>query len=112
MHTRFEMSALTAQLALIAIKGEVDIESAPELLGHIEDALTQAQSVAVCFRDCTYLDSSVVNVLVKMHKIAVARRLRVVVVANPGSGPHRIFEVAGLRHLMPLAESLEKAALA
>ena len=109
MHTRFEVSALSEQLALIAIEGEIDIESAPELSGFIEDVLTQGRSVAVSFEGCTYLDSSVINVLVKKHKSAVGRSLRVVVVTSAGSGPRRVFDVAGLHHLMPVVATLEEA---
>ena len=109
VHTRFEVSSLAEQLALIAIEGEVDIESAPELQGQVEAVLTQGRSIAISFENCSYLDSSVINVLVKAHTSAVAKALRVVVVASAGSGPRRIFDVAGLHHLMPVVDTLEKA---
>lgn len=108
MHTRFEVSARAADLDGIDIVGEVDIETAPELQGLIENSLTQGRSIAIGFEQCSYLDSSVINVLVKAHKLATGRGRRVIVVAPNGSGARRVFDVAGLHHLMPVIDSFEQ----
>ena len=55
---------------ILAVAGEVDLVSAPQLLAALRDALASGRPVVVDLGAVTFLDSSGLNVLIEAHKRA------------------------------------------
>jgi anti-sigma B factor antagonist len=104
--------ALDAERHLVAVRGDLDLHTAPELNEALTRAIDEGRSrLVVDLTETSYLDSSGLTALVMAHK-----RLRkfggqlVVVNVDPSIG--RTFEITGLHLLFPLvrerAEALQR----
>ena len=94
----------------IAVSGELDIATAPELVEALDAAVaasTGAFVVDLC--DVTFLDSTAVNVLLRTRAL-LGREDRALVVVCPHGPVRRLFELAGVSDLFTLFESREAAA--
>jgi anti-sigma B factor antagonist len=79
---------------ILRVSGEVDIYSAPRLETAIATAESDWQeSVVVDLRDCRYLDSSALRILVRKYQSLGSR---LYLVSGPTSFVRRLFHVAGL----------------
>jgi anti-sigma B factor antagonist len=95
--------------AVIDLKGEVDLYTAPEFKQHLVDVIEQgALNVVVDFSDTTFIDSTTLGVLV-----GGVKRLR------PGGGQLllvcddrniiKIFEITGLHRVFDIHATREEA---
>jgi anti-sigma B factor antagonist len=96
----------TADAAVVTVRGEIDVASAPELRTHLHELCTDdARSVTVDLREVTFLDSSALGVLV-----GALRRCREnetefrLVITSPRL--LKIFEITGLTSVFEISESL------
>ncbi len=94
-------------VAVVVVRGEIDVASAPELRSHLHDLCAEkASSVAVDLRSVTFLDSSALGVLV-----GALRRCREsdtefrLVIDSPRL--LKIFEITGLTSVFEITASLD-----
>lgn len=96
---------------VLAVRGEVDIATAPALrktlLGALDDGI---RPVVVDLFDVRFMDSNGVHVLVegKLRLMAQDRRLEVVCLEN--SQPHRLLTLVGMHDTLTVHCSRERAA--
>jgi anti-sigma B factor antagonist len=99
----------TAGVTILAIHGEADLHSAPDLRDAIATAIEDgAQELVLDLSDTTFVDSMTLGVLLgAMKRIrAYGGNLRLVV---PGTDVRRIFEITLLDRVFPLHETREEA---
>ena len=101
--------ALDAERHLVAVRGDLDLHTAPELNDALTRAIDEGRSrLVVDLTETSYLGSSGLTALVMAHK-----RLRkfggqlVVVNVDPSIG--RTFEITGLHLLFPLVRERSEA---
>ena len=81
----------------LALRGELDLATAPELEGLLNARVDDGREVVVDLRDLEFMDSSGIRVLVAAHTRAGRTGTRVFVVRpTPDSAVAKIVEVAGL----------------
>jgi anti-sigma B factor antagonist len=100
---------ITGDVAIVAVVGELDISTAPELRGALVDAAAADPShVVVDLTELEFLDSTGLGVIIGAFGRAkeAAGTLRVVC---PQERFRRLFRITGLDGLMPVDESLEAA---
>jgi anti-sigma B factor antagonist len=94
----------------VLVRGEVDIETAPEVTAALDAAIRETSgALVVDLSDVAFLDSSGVNVLLRARAV-LGREERVLVVVCPPGAARRVFEVAGIADLLELYDSREQAA--
>lgn len=79
------VNELTDGEEIVHVFGEVDLSNAHELELAIAKAGNSDGSVAVDFRSCQYIDTSVLTVLVRAHK-ALGARFRIITSAQGNVG--------------------------
>ena len=97
------------RVAVVALVGEHDLSTAPD----VGDALRQPGSagLVVDLSQTTFLDSSILGVLLTAARDAEQRQVSfaVVVPNDPGSAPRRIFDLTGLTSALPVQTDLAVA---
>ena len=87
---------------VLSVKGELDIAAAKCFAEMIASKLEGDLPVIVDFSGCEYLDSTILNVLIRAANAAPDR---VGVVVPDGSRVRRIFRITGLEDALRLCES-------
>lgn len=85
--------------AVVCIRGEHDLSTAPELRERIDRAGERAERTVIDLDQCTFMDSSVLGVLVGALRRAHERARALELVLSPAASPaiHRTFDLTGLR---------------
>ncbi len=82
--------------ATITLSGELDLSSAPLLLGRMHEAIDSGVRKVSCdLKDLTYMDSTGLNVFLMAHKRLGASD-GVLVILSPRPTVRRVFEVTGV----------------
>jgi anti-sigma B factor antagonist len=93
-------------VAVVAVAGEVDLCTAPDLRQAIQDALSdEPQRIRVDLSEVTLLDSTGVFVLVDMYKRAKALGV-VLTVENPQQLVRRVLSICGLLETLTGGDAL------
>ncbi len=105
MRRKFEVSSRQENAAhIIAVSGDVDMESSPALRAEIQRVLKSATCVKLDLKAVSYLDSSGVAVLIQglkwAQKVDVEYRL-----LDPSSQAKAVIELAQLQQLFTIDES-------
>jgi anti-sigma B factor antagonist len=96
----------------VAVRGEVDIQTAPDLSAALEDAIRESEGVLVVDLSGTdFLDSTGLNVLLRARGL-LGREDRELVLVCPAGPARRVFEIAGMIDVLALFGSREEAAAA
>ncbi len=98
-----------AEAAIVAVFGEIDMATAPELASAIESVGDGAGRVVVDLSEVTFLDSSGLNALVHCQRALEARQIAFRVVSPANHLIRRVFEIAQLTVPLGLVESLGEA---
>jgi anti-sigma B factor antagonist len=96
----------------IAVRGEVDIATAPRLSEALDAAIHESSGTFVIdLGEVEFVDSSGVNVLLRARAVLGCED-RALAVVCPAGPARRIFEVAGVADLLCLYASRDDAAAA
>jgi anti-anti-sigma factor len=95
--------------SVVAASGELDIATAPQLLGAV-DALARpgTGAIAIDLSALTFIDSSGINALRAAVRSAQARGVGAIV-ASPSQRVQRVLELVRLGEIIPLEHSLPAA---
>jgi len=101
--------ALDAERHLVAVRGDLDLHTAPELREVLGNAIDAGRSrIIVDLTETSYMDSSGLTALVVAHKrVRELGGQLVVVNVDPSIG--RTFEITGLNLLFPLVRERSEA---
>jgi len=98
-------SAPADDVVMVAVHGEHDIASAPALRAAIDEAFGRSQHVVVDLTPATFIDSTVLGVLLSARERAQEEEVGYAVVLDAAAGDvavRRILEVTGLDVLLPV----------
>jgi len=100
---------IDAERHVVAIRGDLDLTTAPELRDVLARAIESGRTkLVVDLTETTYLDSSGLTALVTTHKRLRAHEGAMAVVATDPS-IQRTFEITGLHLLFPLVGDRDEA---
>lgn len=99
---------LTDTAAVIALSGDLDLATAPELRTALHEALLERRTIVVDMSDLRFLDSTGLGVLVRVHKKAKAEG-GVVALSTVPRNVVKILEVTCLDRVFPVYDSVEAA---
>jgi anti-sigma B factor antagonist len=95
---------LVGHRTVLAVTGEVDLATAPELGSAVDTALASgAQELWLDLSATAFMDSSGLHLLLDAHRRMRGLRRRLAIVC-PGGAVRRLFEIAGLADALPLYE--------
>jgi anti-sigma B factor antagonist len=95
---------LVGHRTVLAVTGEVDLATAPELGSALDTALASgAQELWLDLSGTAFMDSSGLHLLLDAHRRMRGLRRRLVIVC-PGGAVRRLFEIAGVADALPLYE--------
>jgi anti-sigma B factor antagonist len=99
-----------AGLAVLTISGEHDLSTAPELRRRLDELLDQGTATVVDLSPATFIDSSILGVILDGRRRALDARLGFALVhSNGADAVDRILEVTGLRGELPVHARREEA---
>ena len=91
--------------AVVVIRGELDLATAPELEAAIQGRLDDGQDVVVDLRELEFMDSTGLRVLVAAHARVEGTEQRFLIVRPlPGAPIERILAVAGVEQVLDLVD--------
>ena len=94
---------------LVAVRGDLDLHTAPELREVLGRAIDEGRNrLVVDLTETSYMDSSGLTALVVAHK-RVRKRGGQLVVVNVDPSIGRTFEITGLHLLFPLVRERSEA---
>ena len=101
--------ALDADRHVVAVRGEIDLFTAPELKQKLTDAIESGKSrIVVDLTETTFLDSTALGVL-----IGAVKRLRsrdgVLTIVNTDANIAKTFEITGLDQIFPISATRDEA---
>ena len=107
---RIEATAVDGRWPVIALSGVHDLSTAPELRARLHE-LAEADAVIIDLDHTTFVDSSILGVLVGGLRRARERDVPFAVVLGDDAHPaiRRIFELTGLHDVFPIYSSRELA---
>lgn len=89
---------------VLAVQGELDIGSAGEFAEAIESGLSGGGNLVIDLSECQYLDSTILNVLIRSANAAPGR---IGIVVPAVARIRRIFNISGLEEALRLTETRE-----
>jgi len=102
---RFEITShVDGRSTVLALSGELDLATAAQVDEAIEEARAAGNSITVDLRPLKFIDSSGLRVLLAASLSAREEGWSLLVVHGAGN-VRRIFETAGVEHLIPFVEA-------
>jgi anti-sigma B factor antagonist len=108
---RIELDRSGDGAVVVVVIGEHDVYTAPSLRNQIHAVVTEDVPFVVDLTPATFVDSSVLRVLLEARRQAEEAGLGFAVALGEGQGPgvRRILEVTGLMTVFPVLTSREEA---
>jgi anti-anti-sigma factor len=103
-----------ARLPVVELHGEHDAHSAEPLRALLGELIGNGTSVLVDLHEATFVDSTIVGVIIEAHKKAQQTGHCVVVVLDDSSGSevHRLFRLTRLDVVLPVTATREEGVAA
>jgi anti-sigma B factor antagonist len=102
-----------AGLAVLSIRGEHDLNTAPELRRRLREAIENAGAVVVDLSPATFVDSSILGAILDARRGADDAGLGFAVAHGGGNDSvSRVLEVTGLRAELPVHSERDEAMVA
>ncbi|HET9119324.1 MAG TPA: STAS domain-containing protein [Solirubrobacterales bacterium] len=97
-------------MAVLTISGEHDLSTAPNLRRRLDALIEEGAATVVDLSPATFIDSSILGVILDERRRAAEARLGFAVVRSNGSNAvDRVLEVTGLRSELPVHARREEA---
>jgi anti-anti-sigma factor len=95
---------------LLRLRGEHDLVNAGDLQAQIEAVLARGSKVLVDLSEATFIDSTVLNVLVRAARIADANPAHSLAVCAPaGRDPRRVLDLVALDQVVSVFDDRDAA---
>ena len=93
--------------AVVVLRGELDLATAPDLEAALNERLDTGQDVAVDLRELDFMDSTGLRVLVSAHaRVQDTDQSFVIVRPLPGAPIERILAVAGVASVLDVVDDV------
>ena len=108
---RVELDRTDDGVVIVAVEGEHDIYTVSELREQIDDAFRNGTAIVIDLSRATFLDSSILRVLLGARNQAQEDASGFAVALDGSKAPavHRILEITGLLKVFPVLSGREKA---
>ena len=108
---RIELDRSGSGVAVLSVQGEHDVYTAPSLTEQVEGLIDERVPFVIDLTPATFVDSSVLRVLLEARRVAEEKRLGFAVALGDGEAPgvRRILEVTGLISVFPVLPAREAA---
>jgi anti-sigma B factor antagonist len=108
---RIEIARSDDGIVVVEVIGEHDVYTAPSLRDRIQEVVAESVPFVVDLTPATFVDSSILRVLLEARREAEGEGLGFAVALADGEGPgvRRILEVTGLMSIFPVVGSREEA---
>jgi anti-anti-sigma factor len=108
---RVELDRTEDGVVIVAVEGEHDIYTVSQLREQIDDAFRTGTAVVIDLSHATFLDSSILRVLLGARNQAEEHASGFAVALDRSKAPavHRILEVTGLLEVFPVLPGRERA---
>lgn len=95
----------------ISVRGELDLSTAPELEGPLEQALESDEgSVLIDLSDCEFIDSTGIALIVRAwQRLESGENGRSLVICSHNDQVRRVLEITGLELSIPVHSTLDEA---
>ena len=94
--------------ALVSVRGEIDLHSAPKVQHAVERGANDVEAVVIDMGDITFMDSTALSMLMRA-KDDLAERSISLRLANPSEPVERLFGVTGFGEYFEVFPSREAA---
>jgi anti-sigma B factor antagonist len=99
----------TAKIDAISLEGEFDMANAPALGEEIDRALEGGNNLILDLSEPTFVDSSVISVLVQAAKAASGREQAIVLQLGTAAVVERALELVEIERVLPRAHDRQEA---
>jgi anti-sigma B factor antagonist len=112
---RIEVDRSDTGVVVVVVTGEHDVSTAPALRERVSAVIAEGTALVIDLTPASFLDSSVLRVLLEARRRAEEENLGFAVALGDGQAPEvrRILEVTGLMPVFPVVagrqEALERA---
>jgi anti-anti-sigma factor len=106
-----KVGGLERGVQTISVRGELDLSTAPELEGPLDDALQSGDgSVLIDLSGCEFIDSTGIALIVRAwQRLDSAEDGRRLVICSQNEQVRRVLEITGLELSIPLHTSRDEA---
>ena len=94
----------SGRLQILRVMGELDIAEAPIFESTMRRHVVADRPFVVDLSHCSYLDSTIISVFVRMSK-TLGEALRIV--AKPGTAVERLFRITNLHHQLNIVSAVD-----
>ncbi|HMI81496.1 MAG TPA: STAS domain-containing protein [Solirubrobacterales bacterium] len=109
----FEVRAGDAEQGVrtISVRGELDLSTAPELEGPLEEALESGEgSVLIDLSQCEFIDSTGIALIVRAwQRLDSGENGRALVICSQNDQVRRVLEITGLELSIPVHTTRDEA---
>ena len=108
---RIELDRSDSGVVVVVLTGEHDVYTAPSLRDRIKSVIAERSSFIIDLTPATFVDSSVLRVLLEARREAEEAGLGFAVALGDGEAPgvRRVLEVTGLMPVFPVLPAREAA---
>jgi anti-anti-sigma factor len=109
--SRIDIDRRVPEMAIVSLVGEHETYSADEIQEALDTALADGLAVIVDLTQTEFLDSAVVNVLMRARDEAQRQAVRFALVIDDSTGwpVRQLLELTGLVSVFPIAENRDDA---
>ena len=107
------MGTRDSAFTVIQLRGDADAYAAPRIRSDLASALSTAAPLVIDLSQTTFVDSTIVGVLLEGLAEYEKRERALVLLLPDEAAPevHRLFDLTGLTSLLPVVRSWDEAAL-
>lgn len=108
---RLQFDTTEPGVAIVMLEGEHELFSAPKLQRQLDGLIREGLSIVIDLTQATFLDSSVVAVLLRARERSDEARVPFSIVLDDSTGEpvRRMFEITGLSSILPVVGSRAEA---
>ena len=99
----------TDEIIAVCLEGDFDMANAPVLGDQIDRALESGDNVIIDLSAATFIDSSVINVLVRASRAASGRGQAMVLQLGTAAIVERVIEITRIEQVVPRAHDRQEA---
>lgn len=99
----------TDEIVAICLEGDFDLANAPTLDDEIDRALEGGKDLILDLSEASFIDSSVINVLIRASRAAVDRKQNMVLQLGTAAIVERALEIVEIEQVLPRAHDLQEA---
>lgn len=99
----------TDGILAVCVEGDFDLANAPALGDQIDLALETGRNLILDLSEATFIDASIINVLVQASKVVGGRRQTMVLQLGTAAIVERVFEITGIERVLTRAHDRQEA---